>query len=78
MPMKMDSSASAINLVASSGGSAAAAAADKSAARGALALSVEYCVVCGDRASGNTRFDHYKFQIRDSSSTQRSIGHILP
>jgi hypothetical protein len=62
MPMKMDSSASAINLVASSGGSAAAAAAaaaaDKSAARGGLALSVEYCVVCGDRASGNSRFDN--------------------
>jgi hypothetical protein len=42
--MKMETSASVapISLVAS-----------EKSARGAMALSVEYCVVCGDRASGN-------------------------
>ena len=43
--MRMDSSTSAMSLVAG----------DKTP-RGAMALSVEYCVVCGDRASGKFFF----------------------
>ena len=47
MPMKMDGSASVapISLVSS-----------EKSSRGAMALSVEYCVVCGDRASGKLFF----------------------
>jgi hypothetical protein len=50
MPMRMDTSTSAIRMDTST--SAINLVAGDKTPRGAMALSVEYCVVCGDRASG--------------------------